>query len=158
MIAQEWVKDNISNGSSIESTAYCPSWTYIPGVKIKSKRMPGITGRKKLFERSFEGNKWIMENVEIVEGSDDEEDWYSAEQLKSRQPDYIAIDSAYYSRFFRPHIKDLYPSITEYFRALLAEEYPYIIIFDRETVRPPAWIYPKEIDFLHNRLTILGRK
>ena len=41
-------------------------------------------------------------------------------------------------------------------RSLLSEEFPYHIVFDGEPQNVPAWVYPKDIDFTHNRVTILA--
>jgi hypothetical protein len=74
-----------------------------------------------------------------------------------RKPDYIVLDSLYYQRFIQPGIRrDLYPSMYEYFDTLLSEQLSYTIVFDQESSDGPSWIYPRDIDFIHNRLTILA--
>ena len=76
-----------------------------------------------------------------------------------RKPDYIVVNSLYYNRFIEPGLKrDLYPTITNYFQQLLAEQYLYKIVFDEESKHAPKWVYPHEIDFLYNRVTIFARK
>jgi len=35
---------------------------------------------------------------------------------------------------------------------------PYVIAFDGERPPAPAWIYPRTIEFLRGRITILQRK
>jgi hypothetical protein len=70
----------------------------------------------------------------------------------------VVVNSLYYQRFTQPGVRrDLYPSMNEYFSSLLSEEFPYHIVFDQESKKVPAWVYPKEIDFTHNRVTILVR-
>jgi hypothetical protein len=41
---------------------------------------------------------------------------------------------------------------------LLAGKFPYDIVFDGQTVDPPRWVYPRNIDFLSGRITILARR
>ncbi|NEP02310.1 MAG: hypothetical protein F6K58_27365 [Symploca sp. SIO2E9] len=159
MVAQEWVKENIPENSYIESSGYTPKWNKIPGVKLRQKNLPFIDGRRRLFEQLFKDNPEILkelkgeatkENLIIAQ-------WYSLEQLRKRRPDYIAIDSLYYQRFLESK-SDLYPSMNQFFQDLLNEKYPYKIVFDQESKVPPAWVYPQQIDFLHNRIIIFARK
>jgi hypothetical protein len=45
-----------------------------------------------------------------------------------------------------------------FFDDLLAERYPYRIVFDRASPAPPRWTYPRHIDFVEgHRLVILAR-
>jgi len=49
-------------------------------------------------------------------------------------------------------------TVRKYYSDLLLGKFPYIIVFDAETAPVPAWIYPRTIDFLAGRITILQRK
>jgi len=49
-------------------------------------------------------------------------------------------------------------TVRSYYGDLLAGKFPYEIVFDAETARVPAWTYPRTIDFLAGRITILQRK
>jgi hypothetical protein len=90
--------------------------------------------------------------------AEDQESWYSREELLSRQPDYITIDSLYYQRFLKAgKVSQLYPSLKIFFEQLLQEKYPYKISFDRASPRYPFWLYPQDIDFLENRITVLTK-
>ena len=198
MVAQAWVKENIPENSSIESTSYVPRWNWIAGVKLRNTRMPNITGREKRFDHLFKDNPEILErqknkNKDLYEkpkedsvehlnifenplkdtaeireyklkknkdqkfNLDEKIKWYSLEQLMIRKPDYIAINSLSYQRFFGIN-RSLYPSINQFFQDLLNEQYPYEIVFDQESKNPPPWVYPLKIDFLHNRITLFARK
>jgi hypothetical protein len=85
--------------------------------------------------------------------------WYSLEELTIRKPDFIAIDSLYYQRFIEPGLRrELYPSMAEFYQALLDGQYPYEMVFDKESKTIPVWIYPREIDFTHNRITIFAKR
>lgn len=155
-IAQNWVKTNIPAGSHIETTNHNPTWNKIPGVKLTEVKMPSITGRRKLFKRLFSNNRWVMEKLN--NRAEDQESWYSREELLSRQPDYITINSLYYERFLKAgKVSNLYPSLKIFFDQLLQEKYPYKISFARASPRYPFWLYPQDIDFLENCITLLTR-
>jgi hypothetical protein len=120
--------------------------------------MPFVTGRERLFERVFPGNAFINGSETARQAAEARVGWYVGDALTRRAPDYLVIDSLYYDRFVEPGLRrDLYPSMYEYFRALLAGEYPYQIVFDRRSPSVPAAIYPRDIDFLDNRATIFAK-
>jgi hypothetical protein len=156
MQAQTWVQQNVPNGILFEYSSYSPVWNRLPGVSVNKRKMPFISGRSRLFEEVLEEDIWAMSSLEEVEkGGEKPLQWYTLDQLMVRNPDYIAVDSLYYSRFMgNPY----YPSIEEFFVQLMNEQYPYEIVFDQETGQVPGWLYPKEIDFLTNRITIFERR
>jgi hypothetical protein len=120
--------------------------------------MPFVTGRERLFEVLFPGNEFINGTEEDRLRAEKKIAWYSKERLMERKPDYLILDSLYYQRFIEPGIRrDLYPSMYEFFDSMLNERYAYRIVFDRESEQTPSWTYPQEIDFTHNRVTILAR-
>jgi len=49
-------------------------------------------------------------------------------------------------------------TVRRYYDDLLTGKFPYAIVFDADIPRAPAWIYPRTIDFLRGRITILQRK
>lgn len=158
-LAEVWVQQNIPDNSSIESDLYSPSWSKIKGGKLQETFTPFVDGRERLFAKLFAGNPSIAGTKEDSKKTDEMVKWYSVKQLMERKPDFLAIDSLYYQRFIEPGIRrELYPSMNKYFQDLLAEKYHYKIAFDKESKLPPAWVYPQEIDFLHNRITIFARK
>jgi hypothetical protein len=163
MLAQEWVKSSIPKLSLIENSAYIPTWNRLPGVRLKSRNMPFISGRGKLFEKDltskFKPDSWIIKRWRESQKSDQSLKFYSPEALVNRKPEYIAINSLYYERFFNnASLKQLYPEMNQFFNSLINEEYPYKKIFDQESKLPPVWAYPQDIDFLHNRTTIFKGK
>ena len=155
MQAQVWVKAKIPEHRSIEFTSYSPDFNKI--INLETRKMPLIGGRIRLLKPLFTEDLRVRERMAQTERLQDES-WYSLERLMIRQPEYIAINSLYYERFIESKVGDLYPSIKEFFVELIGEKYPYKIVFDRESERPPPWVYPQEIDFLHNRMTILKRE
>jgi hypothetical protein len=156
MQAQEWVSKNVPNGSSIESNKYSPTWNLLPGVSLKQEEMPYVNSKIKLFAKLFPPNSWVMQEVRKRVSNDPETaiGWYSLEQLMKRRPDYIAIDSIFYDKVIDPN---LYPSVKEFHRNLLDQRYPYKIVFDRSSPTIPKWVYPQQITYADNRITILAR-
>lgn len=158
-LAEAWIKDNAPQNSAIESDIYSPSWNKIPGVQVRETTTPFVTGRERLFEYLFKGNTFIVGYESDITKLDERVRWYSLEELIIRDPDFIAIDSLYYNRFVEPGLRrELYPSMYEFYQALLDEQYPYEIVFDRTSKEIPAWIYPRDIDFSYHRVTIFAKK
>ena len=166
MEAQVWVKENLQPGSSIETESYstnlmkggfCPSWNKIPGVQLNEINMPDFDGRNLLFREKFKSNNLILGTLDSVKEDGKKASWYSFEQLLARRPDYIAINSLEYKGFINGDKGKYYPSIKTYFINLLEEKYPYKIVFDRTSYQGPWWVYPKDILFLDNRMTIFKR-
>jgi len=159
MSAQEWVKKNILAGNSIEDTNYTPNWNVIPGVNLTDRKILVVGGRRKIFEQIFKNDPWMM--AQVRQRNQEQEGWqqlYSLEQLIKRQPDYVALDSLYYDRFFvLEKFALLYPSVQQFFRDLLAQRYPYKTVFDQVSQTPPPWLYPRKILFVDNRITLLKR-
>ncbi|MDJ0633127.1 MAG: glycosyltransferase family 39 protein [Xenococcaceae cyanobacterium MO_188.B29] len=157
MIALEWVKENIPQGSSIEYTYYSPNWNKVPEMNFRGEIMPFIGGRKRVFKQQFQDNNWLVGKLETAEEEADDR-WYSLESLKERNPEYISINSMYYSRFITGNARELYPSVKQFFSNLINENYPYQIVFDRQPKAPPIWIYPQKINPIDTRTVIFARK
>ena len=121
--------------------------------------MPFVTGRERLFERVFPGNAFINGSEATRRAAEERLRWYSVAELTRRDPDYVVVNSLYYGRFLDPGLRsELYPSMREYFETLLGERSPYRIVFDRRSPAVPALVYPRDIDFLANRATILAKR
>ena len=156
--AETWVKENMPVGSTVEKDIYSPTWMYLPEVQAEVTVMPFVTGRERLFELRFPNNEFINGTAQDRLMAEENIAWFSESELMARKPDYVVVNSLYYQRFTQPGIRrDLYPSMDEYFDSLLSGRFPYQIAFDRESKTVPAWVYPREIDFTHNRVTILVR-
>jgi len=155
--SENWIKANMPTGSSVEKDIYSPSWAYMPEVNAQVTEMPFVSGRERLFEVLFPGNTFINGTQEDRHKTDAMVAWFSPAALMRREPDYIVIDSLFYQRFIQPGIRrDLYPSMYAYFSMLLSEQSQYQIVFDQESRGVPSWVYPQDIDFTHQRLTILA--
>jgi 4-amino-4-deoxy-L-arabinose transferase-like glycosyltransferase len=156
--AEAWVKENMPVGSTVEKDIYSPTWMYLPEVQAEVTVMPFVTSRERLFEVLFPDNEFINGTQKDRSRADEKIAWFSEAELTTRKPDYVVVNSLYYQRFTQPGIRrDLYPSMEEYFSSLLSEKFSYQIVFDQESQNVPAWVYPQDIDFTHNRVTILVR-
>jgi hypothetical protein len=164
--AQLWVVTNVTPGSVIESSDTSPHWSKLPkfdGHEIRlgrldepipppardvtDLRLPHMPGRVELFRKVFP--EWVQPLVAEREGHPDQ-GLFTAAALGKRNPNYIAIYSLDY--------KVPSETVRRYYGDLLAGKLPYAIAFDSETPPAPAWIYPRTIDFLRGRITILQRK
>jgi hypothetical protein len=106
-----------------------------------------MPGRVELFRTVFPD--WLQPLVAEKEGYPDQ-GLFTAAALKKRNPDYIVAYSMDYN----------VPggTVRRYYGELLGGKFPYAIVFDGETPPAPAWIYPRTIDMLRGRITILQRK
>ena len=154
--AQNWVVNNVSAGSTFEVSHYSPQFNLLPKVDIELEKMPNISGRDKLFRKLFKDDTQIVSKLES-RSVDDTINWYTAEALAERKPDYIAINDRYYGRFFSDQVGALYPQMNQFFSQLLKGELAYQPVFDKQSEDYPGWAYPKQIDFLENRMIIFKK-
>jgi hypothetical protein len=163
--AQLWMVKNVRPGSVIESSATCPHWSDLPNFDaheihlgrtnepippardITDLRLPHMPGRVELFSKVFPD--WVQPLVAEKEGHP-EQGLFTAADLEKRNPEYIAVYSQDYN----------VPGevVRRYYGDLLGGKFPYAIALDGETPAVPDWIYPRTIDFLRGRITILQRK
>jgi Dolichyl-phosphate-mannose-protein mannosyltransferase len=165
MKAQLWIVKNVPRGSVIESSGTCPHWSKLPNFDaseinlgrpdrpnppvrdITDLRLPLMPGRVELFRKVFP--EWVQPLVAEKEGNPDQ-GLFAAAALEKRKPNYITIYSLDY--------KVPGETVRIYYGDLLAGKFPYAIVFDADTPRTPKWIYPRTIDHLRGRITILQRK
>jgi len=163
--AQLWMVKNVPQGSVVESSGTCPHWSSLanfdaheihlgrtddpipPARDITDLRLPHMPGRAELFREVFPD--WVQPLVAEKEGHADPR-LFTAAALANRNPDYLAIYSADYD------VPD--KTVRRYYGDFLTGKFPYAIVFDRSTPRAPEWIYPRTIDSLRGRITILQRK
>jgi hypothetical protein len=142
------VRTHLANGASIESAGVCPRWNKLPGVKLDARKAPNSNVRGALFSKIFAGNKLVMNMVAVSERPVNEAD-FTFEALQKRNPEYMAIGFDPYSVTDGPQ-RTLYTGLVE-------GRYPYRIVFDLQSPSVSEWIYPKDIDYLQNCITILRR-
>jgi len=68
----------------------------------------------------------------------------------------IAVNSIDYARF-EGRLGQLYPEMTSFYTRLLAGELGYRPVFDQQSRPAPRLLYPRNIDFLDNRMVVLAR-
>ncbi len=157
MTVQDWVRNNVPRHATIEASAYVPRWNKHPGMDIDDVRMPPVSGRRRVLSRVFSSNGSMVSDV-LSREKDTNIDWYSAATLAQRQPAFVALDSMFYDRFL--NVKGAgrdYPEIRSYVLGLLDNNYGYHIVFDQNAQGAPAWLYPRDVDFVDNRIVILAR-
>ena len=163
--AQLWMVKNVPQGSVVESSGTCPHWSSLPNFDaheihlgrtddpippardITDLRLPHMPGRVELFREVFPD--WVQPLVAEKEGHADPR-LFTAAALANRNPDYLAIYSADYN------VPD--KTVRRYYGDFLTGKFPYAIVFDRSTPREREWIYPRTIDSLRGRITVLQRK
>lgn len=165
--AQTWLQNHATPGTLMESSAGSPHWNKLPRPKIveldaanptwsKAKesevidlRMPHANGRAQLFAAIFADKPWIGDRAKRTEGEPDEK-LFSGAALQQRNPQLVC---AYSSDYGVPSVV-----VRNYYSDLLAGKFSYDIVFDGATTEPPRWVYPRDIDFLRGRMTILARR
>jgi hypothetical protein len=163
--AQLWMVKNVPRGSAIESSATSPRWSKLPNFDAHEVdlgepdrsgppagdmidlRLPHVSGRLELFRKVFP--KSVQPLVAENESNPDQE-LFTAAALEKRNPDYISV--------YSPDYRVPNETVRRYYGDLLTGKLPYTIVFDGETPRVSAWIYPRTIDSLSGRITILQRK
>jgi hypothetical protein len=157
MAAQEWLRANVPVHETVESSAYTPRWNKHAGVDVADVRMPSVSGRRRVLSRVFASNQSMLQDVQSREQEADVE-WYQPEALTRRGPAFVAVDSMFYDRFFNEQgAGGVYPEVHRYLTDLLANRLGYHIVFDRTAAPSPAWLYPRDMDFVDNRIVILAR-
>lgn len=158
MHAEAWAAEHIPSGSRVESSKYTPAWNTYSTIHIQDVRMPGVSGRGRLFSRKFGEESWVGKTAAARDANDAGDAWYRAEELARRSPDFIALDDLYTDRFITGDAAPLYPEVHDYLVQLYGGKLGYHVVFDENAGGPPfAWMYPHEIFPLDNRITILAR-
>jgi hypothetical protein len=165
--AQSWIIHHTFPGYILESSAGAPHWEKLSGFNaveldaaslnwseaaagdVIDLRMPHASGRAKLFARIFQDNPWMKKHGSEYE-KETEESLFTETELRQRNPNIVTVYSSDY--------EVLSDKVRNYYLDLLAGKFPYGIVFDGQTVDPPRWVYPRNIDFLSGRITILARR
>jgi hypothetical protein len=165
--AQSWIIHHTFPGYILESSSGAPHWEKLSGFNaveldaaslnwsgaaagdVIDLRMPHASGRAELFARIFQDNPWMKKHGSDYEKETDES-LFTETELRQRNPNIVTV---YSSDYEVPSDK-----VRNYYFNLLAGKFPYGIVFDGQTVDPPRWVYPRSIDFLSGRITILARR
>ena len=156
MALRAWLREQTFPGAVVEYSPYAPRPDLIEGAAVTAVRMPFDSGRRQAFGDMFPDNDWVRESLDRFERSGGE--WYCPDALARRAPDFVVIDSLYFDRFLeRRAVGASECDIGQFFRDLLEERLGYRIMFDGTSQDVPIWAYPRDIDFLHNRIVVLER-
>jgi hypothetical protein len=156
LAAAAWLPSGVPPRARVEVDVY--SSGFGPQYACCESGMPFVTGRERLFRALFPGNEFINGSPADQAAADAPLKWFTPEALQSRRPDFIVTNSNYFGRFVEPGPRrDLYPSMRDYFEALLSGRMGYEIAYDVSTPAAPWWAYPRSIDFLQNRQIVLRR-
>jgi hypothetical protein len=148
------LRETVPAGSRVESDIYV--FGFGPHYSCCETQMPFVTGRERLFAKLFPGDRYVSGTPETLARTERQVSWFTSQALAARQPCYIVTNSNYYARFVDSGPRrDLYPDVARYFSMLLAETLGYRIVLDLRAPPPPIWMYPRDIDFLRNRLVVL---
>ena len=156
MAAHAWINEHVAEGSMVEYTKHAPRPDRFI-KRLEAVPMPRVSGRAILFRNMLGDNPWVANGLDRF-GQSEDTAWYTRDALARRAPDYIWINSFEYNSFFSGIEAEHYPEVRRYYENLLAERSDYAIVFDAVNPEVPLWIYPREIDFLENRMTILQRE
>lgn len=153
--AQTWVIENIPTNSIIEKSSHSPDFNLLEKQQYQLTYIHYISSRQHTFVEKIT-SPTLKAGVSKFEGEDNSS-WYTIEGLNARRPSYFIIDSLDYELFYPDNVKQVYPEITQFFKELFLEKLNYIIVFDKSSSIIPEWVYPQNIDFLNNRITIFKR-
>jgi 4-amino-4-deoxy-L-arabinose transferase-like glycosyltransferase len=157
MAAQAWVAAHVPAHAAIESSQYTPHWNLLPGVAVDDVRMPAVSARAGILARVFKSDPSMLDEVTRREG-DRGIEWYGADALARRRPLFVALDSKYFDRYLRDDVAAReYPLVHDFMASLLAGRLGYHVVFDATAGGSPAWLYPRDIDFVDSRIVILQR-
>lgn len=169
LAAQRWIEQRAATGSHlvIESSGTSPRWLKLAAVRgierelahpakrrtptgnVLDLRLPEVNGRSELFGRIFGNESWVQRYARRTEG-DPNMRLFTRSELAKRNPEVIAVHSADYEVPI--------PRVRNYYHDLLSGNAGYEIALDAVTTRPPRWVYPRHIDFLPGRMTLLTRQ
>ena len=149
MEAQCFAETHFPKGSIIENT-YAPEWNRLPSLEVMVSRMPFATGRKERFEKLFGNNPVITEGVRKHELVDYPSETFTRDGLRKRNPDFVTFSNQVYQFTGDDQAQRFYRNLDE-------GRLGYTRVFDKSW-RPRAWwSYPKNVDFLAERMVILKR-
>ena len=131
----------LQHGGIVEWSKSLPKLEGLP-EKLKIYEIEGGLERTAMFQRMFAENAEILDTVNKKE-SQRTPDWFSVENRKLRNPDYVMWCSI--------ELEDI---VKNHYEALFKESSGYRVIYDATTKEIPSWVYPQRTEFTRNRTTI----
>jgi Dolichyl-phosphate-mannose-protein mannosyltransferase len=149
MDAQRFAENHFPRGSVIENT-YAPDWKRLPTLDVTVNVMPFATGRAQRFGQIFGNNPVIAEGIRKYESPAYDADTFTVTGLRKRNPDFVAFSNQVYQFTGDDQAQRFYRDLDE-------GRLGYRRVFD-QSWRPMAWwSYPRDVDFLAERMVILKR-
>lgn len=167
LAAQDWMLAHLRHGQLVESSPSSPRWSLLDELNMEERhatdknwrrplrrgrmldlRMPSVNGRSKLFGQILKGNRWVEAQRRQYEGEPDES-LFTKPALLERNPDYVAV--------YEPDTTMPNATVQNYYAQLRSGRFPYRIAFDQDQPKISRNLYPRDIDFLDGRMTILIR-
>jgi hypothetical protein len=149
MAAQHFAEIHFPKGSVIENT-YAPNWNRLPSLNVTVNVMPYATGRSERFGKIFGTNTVISEGVRKYEVLGYPADTFTREGLRKRNPDFVAFSNQTYQFTGDDQAQRFYRNLDD-------GKMGYIKVFDQTWKPMASWSYPRDVDFLAERMVILQR-
>jgi len=149
MAAQIYAAKNFTSGSVVENS-YAPNWKRINGVDVTVHDMPCATGRSERFSKIFGKNSVIQNGIEKYETKSYPADTFTRDGLKRRNPDFIAFSNQVYQFTGDDEGQRFYRSLDD-------GRLGYVKVYEGTWKPRLSWTYPKDVDFLVERMVILKR-
>ncbi len=166
LAAQDWIVSNGSPIGRIESSFSSPHWAKLAGVDgteiqagqpepthasakpVLDIRMPYLHRRAELFAELFHDNALVAAAARGIEGAADQQ-LFTMEALQRRHPTLVAVHS----------LDCTAPVVAqrEYYRLLLSGDAGYAAVFDKDSPPRLRFTYPRELEAVGGRITILAR-
>ncbi len=139
------VREQIQNRPVVEISESIPWIDKVPGAKMKTLRMPIAVERAAAFDKLAAERPDLAAFQERWQRKDGLE-WFSPARRAERGTEFVFWSSIDVENIVRPQ-----------FDALLAADSGFTILFDRTTPPRPAWVYPRDPEFLANRTVVLKK-
>ena len=146
MEAIEWARANMPAKVKIEAGG-SPNWSLLEGREVEMTKFPVGIRRNQISAEMLGDNPWVKSRL-AEEQANNRSDFFAVESLRARNPDYITFSDGFFN--------DL--ATGPFMQQLVAGEFGYRVMFDKETPPPPKWVYPQHPDFTRVRFWILARE
>ena len=149
MKAQLFAMSNFTKGALVENH-HSPRWDRL-GVDVRVMNMPWPGDHGGKFLELLDNDPLINEGNRTFQSQYDDET-FTEQGLKKRNPDYICIDGASLKGSDDPRANT-------YFHQLGSDQLGYHKIFDAYARPRPKghWCYPRHIDFINERMVIFQK-
>jgi hypothetical protein len=140
-----YAEEHIPPHSAIEVSASIPRLGDLPARGYVIRKIPAGIDRWDNFSKRFADDEDVMKIVSKRMQAPGRE-WFSLEELNRRSPDWIFWSTI-----------DLEKSTRRFHEALLKGESGYTVVLDASSPKLPGWVYPRNTEFLQNRVTVLRK-